>query len=455
MISFIRFSYACLLVLLTSLYLNAQTITWQRTYGGTNIDYGYSIVQTPDEGFIAVGEKYVNFLPTTFFVRLSKHGDTIWTRSVPGNGATGVVALSDGNYLISGWSSEDAILKIDIHGSILWIRYNECGYLKASHDSGFFVLRGPRIKKYNNDGSVAWSYDYSPFLNSGDFLDYEITPDNGVLIIGERTDSVMNMNKIFLRISKEGSFISFGKFSSATQFSRVSITKDNMIGIVGYRGSLITLAKYDTTYNLQWEEAIDTIRIGTAEYINSMTLCEDNGFAIAGWFRTSDYTYYVRAIRTNSIGIVQWKRNFGFGDHDEGNCILQTRDSGFAVIGTRDNYNLGDIYIIKTDKNGYADPPVGVSNNHHATVNETAITQIYPNPFNGQTNIRLSLKQRSEVGLVIFDNSGRQVDFIDLGEMGEGNNVIAYTPSGLSSGIYFCKVVGRNFTNISKLVLLK
>lgn len=415
------------------------------------MDYGYSMVQTPDDGFIAVGEKNIR----TFVMRVSKFGDTLWTKTLLGNGSTGVVVLSDHNYLITGWLPQDPIVKIDLNGNVYWTHYGESGYLKASRDSGFFVLRGLRIKKYNNDGSVAWSFDYSPFLNSEDFLDYEIMPDNGVLIIGERTDSVMNMNKFFLRISKEGNFISFGKFSSATQFSKVSITKDNMIGIVGYRGSLITLAKYDTTNNLQWEEVIDTIRIGTAEYINSMTLCEDNGFAIAGWFRTSDYTYYVRAIRTDSIGVVQWKRNFGFGDHDEGNCILQTRDSGFAVIGTRDNYNLGDIYIIKTDKNGYADPPVGVFNNHQAIVNEIVVTEIYPNPFNSQASIRLSLKEKSEIALVIFDNSGRQVDYIDLGELEEGNNVIAYTPSRLSSGIYFCKVVGRNFINISKLVLLK
>ena len=160
---------AHIILLLTSITLTAQPITWQKTYGGSSIDYGYSIVQTPDEGFISVGEKYANSIPATFIMRLSKYGDTLWTRTMAGNGATGVVALSDGNYLVSGWSSEDALIKIDINGNVHWTRYNECGYLKPSRDSGFFVLRGLLLKKYDNGGSVEWQFDCTSFLSSGDF----------------------------------------------------------------------------------------------------------------------------------------------------------------------------------------------------------------------------------------------------------------------------------------------
>ena len=451
MILHIRIAIACLLVLLTSLRLNAQTITWQRTYGDSNIDYGYSIVQTPDEGFIVVGEKNLR----TFVMRITKYGDTLWTRTILGNGSTGVVVLSDHNYLITGWLPQDPIAKIDLNGNFHWIHFGESGYLKASRDSGYFITRDLKIKKYNNDGLLEWYFDYSPLLNSMIVRDYETMPDNGILIMGERADTLLSMNKFILRISREGRFISFSQFSSATQFSKVAITNDTMIGIVGYKGTSISLAKYDTLCNLQWEVLLDTIQAGTNEIINSVIRCSDKGFAFTGWIRDSQFTFYVRAVRTDSNGIVMWRRNYGFGDHDEGNCIIQTRDSAFAIVGNRDNYNLGDIYIVKTDKNGYADPPVGVSNNHHATVSETAVTEIYPNPFNSQTNIRLSLQEKSVIALVIFDNSGRQVDYIDLGEIEEGNNVIAYIPSGFSSGIYFCKVVGRNFTNISKLVLLK
>ncbi len=59
----------------------SQAVTWQRTYGEGNIDYGYSIVQTPDEGYIAVGRKRIETVSYMFAMRLNKFGDTIWTKT--------------------------------------------------------------------------------------------------------------------------------------------------------------------------------------------------------------------------------------------------------------------------------------------------------------------------------------------------------------------------------------
>jgi hypothetical protein len=66
-----------ILVFASGSEVNSQPITWQRTYGGSNIDYGYSIVQTPDEGYIAVGRKRINTTAYMFAMRLNKFDQTL------------------------------------------------------------------------------------------------------------------------------------------------------------------------------------------------------------------------------------------------------------------------------------------------------------------------------------------------------------------------------------------
>ena len=111
-----RIAIACLLVLLTSLYLNAQTITWQRTYGDNNIDYGYSIVQTPDGGYIAVGRS-----KGIFVMRLNTFGDTLWTKVFEGGYAEHVVRTLDNNYVLIGTFAN--IVKFNIDGFMIWNQY--------------------------------------------------------------------------------------------------------------------------------------------------------------------------------------------------------------------------------------------------------------------------------------------------------------------------------------------
>ena len=445
-----------IILLLTSITLTAQPITWQRTYGGTNMDYGYSIVQTPDEGFIAVGLKRISTSSFMFAMRLDRFGDTLWTRTYSSNPALGIVALSDGNYAISGWYPHDPIIKIDLNGDILWAKYNEAGAIEPSRDSGFFVNRNGVLKKFNNDGTVLWAFEFLKYMNSAELWDIGIFPGNEVLLLGVVHDSLPELNRFILKVNKLGKFEFFRRFNSAYWPNRLACPDSLSFVYSSNHGRSVFLVKYDLKGNLIWTQKLDTLSNPSAgTNLEDLFECRDKGFAITGSYQAGDYDYFVRVLRTDMFGRLQWKRLYGFGDHDLGLCIRETKDSGFAVIGIRDNYNLGDIYIIKTDKNGYADPPVGVSNNHQATVNETAVTEIYPNPFNSQTRIRLTLKESSVVGLVIYDNSGRVVDHIDLGEMQKGGNVITYIPSALSSGVYFCKVVSRNFTNISKLVLLK
>ena len=62
MILHIRIAIACLLLLLTSLYLNAQTTTWQRLYDGTSnfFDGGMDLAASDSSNLYLVGFTTLN-----------------------------------------------------------------------------------------------------------------------------------------------------------------------------------------------------------------------------------------------------------------------------------------------------------------------------------------------------------------------------------------------------------
>ena len=91
-----------------------------------------------------------------------------------------------------------------------------------------------------------------------------------------------------------------------------------------------------------------------------------------------------------------------------------------------------------------------------------SLTQNYPNPFNPITTIKYSIKRRAHVSLKIYNVAGQLVKtLVDKGQIprSEGYAVQWDGQSGsgnpVSSGVYFCRLVTKNFTKTKKIVLLK
>ncbi|HCA43504.1 MAG TPA: T9SS C-terminal target domain-containing protein, partial [Bacteroidetes bacterium] len=64
-------------------------------------------------------------------------------------------------------------------------------------------------------------------------------------------------------------------------------------------------------------------------------------------------------------------------------------------------------------------------------------SQNYPNPFNPITAIDFQLPERSDVQLVIYDVSGREISKLKNEIMDAGYYRINFSGVNLSSGIYF------------------
>jgi len=159
---------------------------WTRTYGGTAGDCGRSVQQTSDGGYIIAGStsSFGAGGSDVYLVKTGSSGDALWTRSYGGSGddyGFSVQQTSDGGYIIAGVTGSFGaggydvyLLKTDSSGDTLWTgtyggncydygrsveQTSEGGYVIA----GYTYLYGPAdvyLLKTNSSGETLWIRSY-------------------------------------------------------------------------------------------------------------------------------------------------------------------------------------------------------------------------------------------------------------------------------------------------------
>jgi hypothetical protein len=103
------------------------SMLWERSYGLNTA--GYSVCETPDRGYLAVGADF-NGSPTICVLRTDSAGDSLWCRAISPAGATSSEAVSvrptrDSGYIIAGWvrnanREQVYLLRLAASGDSLW-----------------------------------------------------------------------------------------------------------------------------------------------------------------------------------------------------------------------------------------------------------------------------------------------------------------------------------------------
>jgi hypothetical protein len=101
---------------------------WTRTYGGASVDRGYSVQQTTNGGYVVAG--YTDSFGSNdqvYLIKTNAAGDTLWTRTYGGaNDDYGwsVQQTTDGGYVVAGWTrsfgngSQVYLIKTDANGNV-------------------------------------------------------------------------------------------------------------------------------------------------------------------------------------------------------------------------------------------------------------------------------------------------------------------------------------------------
>jgi len=86
---------------------------------------------------------------------------------------------------------------------------------------------------------------------------------------------------------------------------------------------------------------------------------------------------------------------------------------------------------------------------------EFSLEQNYPNPFNPGTTIKYTLPSTQYITLKVYNSLGEIVKVLVDEIKDRGVHYYDFNPEGLSSGIYFYRIVGKDFTETKKMLMIK
>ncbi len=147
-------------------------VLWQKTYGGPNYDFAYSVQQTAEGGYIVAGStaSFGAGNHDVWVMKLDASGSIVWNKTYGGSAddiANSVQQTSDGGYIVAGQTSSfgkgmaDAwVLKLDSAGNVVWEKtYGgtspDYAYAVQHTADGGYVIAG-RTESFGSGGMDAW-----------------------------------------------------------------------------------------------------------------------------------------------------------------------------------------------------------------------------------------------------------------------------------------------------------
>jgi len=370
--------------------VNAQ-ITFQKTFGGLSDDYGTSVQQTADGGYIITGS--TNSFGAgdydVYLIKTDANGDTLWTKTYGGTGPDygySVQQTTDGGYIITGSTLDQGLefiylIKTDSIGGTLWTKsYGEIspmahyGYSVQQTTDGGYIITGyyPNdfgggfgdvyLIKTDSIGDTLWTKGYGGGQLMPDYgYSVQQTADGGYIITGYTSSLGGGKDVYLIKTNFDGDTVwtkTYGGTSEDIGYS-VQQTADggyiitgcfNCLGTFGTGG--VYLVKTNANGDTLWTKTYGGTSIDLGRYVQQTT---DGGYIITGYtesFGTGIRDVYL--IKTDASGNILWTRTFGGTKYAESNSVQQTADGGYILTGHTDNFGTGslNVYLIKTDANG-------------------------------------------------------------------------------------------------------
>ena len=373
-------------ILILSAPLNgvAQQITFQKSIGGSQIDYAYDAHKVVNGSGYVLGGPTASFptqgIVNSYVVRSDGNGDTLWTASWGGTGGScdqqyvnDLCPLSDGGVLSVGGKSVCSdttnggnIARLDANGNIIWAKYMSKyadPYPCIQSSDGNFIVGGYEaitggvfskkeaflVKLDATTGDTLWSRTYGGTAGNEWFYHILQTSDGGYLSAGfaesfgqggkdiylVKTDANGNLQWSKTYGTTQPDERAFGHCLEATSDGGYILAGQGDNGAPSSRG--IFLMKITSSGSMSWAKYYD------GKFGHGVKPTPDGGFVISGGSVNG-----ALLIKTNSGGNIIWTKEYT----SVGSQWVELANDGGYVTGGSGNGSPTDIYIVKTDSMG-------------------------------------------------------------------------------------------------------
>ena len=220
---------------------------WNQNFGGSNNDYGYSLQQTTDGGYIILG---------TLLIKTDSDGNEEWEKNI---GGKSIQQTTDGGYIIIGGAPDIELLKTDTNGDTLWAKTfggsaNDVGESVQQTTDGGYIITG-HTESYGNGqadvwliktdslGQEEWNQTYGGVDTTEVGYSVQQTMDGGYIITGSIESAGIPYDVYLIKADSNGNeqwTQTYGGSSPDEGFS-VQQTTDGGYIITGYSDSFGSL----------------------------------------------------------------------------------------------------------------------------------------------------------------------------------------------------------------------
>jgi hypothetical protein len=337
-------------------------LLWTKTFGGTGFDFGFSVQQTFDGGYIVSGSTLGPLGDDIYLIKTDSNGDSLWTRLFGGpSSARGnsVKQTSDSGYVVVGFtlvgtSSDVYMIKTNSTGNVIWSKT----YGGAGLDEGMSV------QQTTDGGYVIAGYTASFGAGSDDF--YLIKTNANGDALWTKTYGGVNLDKAFsVQQTNDGGYIISGNY----------------------------LIKTDAIGDTLWTRVF----LGLNGLHTCARQCFDGGYIIS--FTSGTQIYLIKTDANGNSGCNQTSSQ----------TIITTPatqvNNPTTIISSNSNIATSPITLVGSGGGAITTLCSSVSINE-ITKNNSFL--VYPNPANDIITIN-STNNFPATEIILFDASGRAV----------------------------------------------
>jgi hypothetical protein len=422
--------------------------------------YSYFYASAPGQLITSAEHSFYRafFLGTGGWVLQDKFSGGQYLFHYSGSLNTNNQEVSCENFSSGGDNTRELILGSSIIETENWSINNS----NIMFDAGSSTIQMTGDNSIFNCGGSSFTYNRVVFQKNGSIGNYckvstlKLSPGRTYSFGSESTTNILDSliadgdasHIIYLRASTTGSQATISKSSGSVTLNYVALKDMNAAG-----GATFTANNYvDLGNNTGWNFTGSDVSLPIQMSNFSAGLNKDKGITLSWWTESE----------VSCAGFYIWKST----NNGEFKKITTALIPGQGNSSSRHYYKYLDNYVeagvdysykienVSEDGSSIFYGPIKIAD-ASPIPNEFSLSQNYPNPFNPETKIDYTIPHSGFVKLTVYDISGKEIATLVNEPKEAGYYSAVLNSHGLSSGVYFYRLISGDFTSIKKMVLMK